>query len=137
MPKKPVKGRTRRDSEVLAVRINRELATHFKAYCARKSLDKAEIIEDLVFAWLLRREKGILDDDLMRELFGLELRRPPTTPPKPLQTEAVTGERRYLCSICRSSDTKLLAEGLWCNNCAKIVTPSWELRLREYARPAN
>ena len=58
MPKKSVKGRTRRNSEVLAVRINGELASQFKAYCARNSIDKAEVIENVVFAWLLCKVKG-------------------------------------------------------------------------------
>ena len=50
MPRKSVKGKTRSGSKVLAVRINRELANQFKAYCARNSIDKAEVIENLVFA---------------------------------------------------------------------------------------
>jgi hypothetical protein len=132
MPKKSVKGRTRSGSEVLAVRINRELANQFKAYCVRNGLDKAEVIENLVFAWLLRKEKGILDGDLMKELFDLELHRPLTLPPTLLPSEAASGEKRYTCPTCRSNDTKLTNEALWCNTCKRIITPSWELKLREY-----
>ena len=132
MPKKSVKGRTRRDSEVLAVRINRELANQYKAYCTRNSLDKAEVIENLVFAWLLRKVKGILDKDSMKELFDIELHISPTTPPTQPRTEAPTAKKRYTCPICHSNDTKLVEEGLWCNRCKQIVTPSWKLRLKEH-----
>jgi len=132
MARPNIKGRGLQESKVLAVRIKKEVAEEFERLCNKMNLDKASIIEKILFEFCCAQLKGHpADPDFIRRVFKLEIPKPIPISPRS-RPEVEVKQDVNTCPVCGSTNTEMKEEGLFCFNCDKIVIPSWELRLREY-----
>ena len=60
--RKPVKGRTRRGSRVLTVRISKSTYTQFKRFCKAKKLDKHAIMEKMIEDFIKKHENETVEE---------------------------------------------------------------------------
>jgi len=138
--RKSVKGRGHKETEVLAVRIKKQLYNDFMEVIRRNNLDKPAVVEDAIFQWMLQN----VDKDTYKLKNKEEIRArlrgdlPPLTSQsniadtitleqKPKIQNPITqqqthneGSSSYICSLCATKLKNYFQHFYFCEKCGRL-----------------
>ena len=119
---------------VVGARVPRDLGNRFRRICEKMGVTYNDVIKDLIFAFVMYHEKGIISYDILEKYFGVnnpyKQSKPPTIPTPldlsrtevrqpPSFTKRSTKELT-VCPYCGSSDVKLKSGDTWyCRDCGR------------------